>query len=152
MRRWTMFLVMLVGSTAWANGVEWERKECAICGKTVWAKVEYEDFGWVDFSTETPPRTEVMWLAYLAKQGVCPYCEQKYVEAFTVAMRTAMHAFIAEAKEKESTRRTIVSQQNTQEEILRVEQYLKEVAEKLKDLQLQLALLKSCQDTNLKSK
>lgn len=133
---------------------EWQRHECAICGKTIWERVEHSTtvtgnaggivFWESDITTLrlTPERVEAEHLVYRADYRVCPYCESKYGEKFKVAVRTAAHAFVEDAKAKESDRRKLVAEQNTQEEVRRVEAELRRVRAQLAELTKRLEAVK----------
>ena len=133
---------------------EWRRHECALCGKTIWEKVECTntftgDAGGIVFweSDITTlgialERVEVEHLVYRADYKVCPRCEAKYAEKFKVAVRTAVHAFVEDAKAKESDGRKRVAEQNTQEEVRRVEAELRRVRAQLAELTQRLEAVK----------
>lgn len=138
--------------------VDWERHQCAICGKTVWEKVEvsndvtYQDsMGLSGFYTPTtdlrfsPARVEAEHLEFSIDLKVCPYCLSRYSGAtfgFQGALKKAADKFIADAKVKESKRRAEVSQENTQEELLWVEDQLRQYTEQVKKLTERLEALK----------
>jgi hypothetical protein len=153
-----------------AKEVSWQRCACEICGKTIWEKVKPEDYTWRDsdliasaitffddaasFSMkdngdgtyslveDAPARVEAEKIVYSAEYKVCPYCEQKYQLAFGAAMKKTASSFVAEAKAKESARRSQVAQENTQEELRRVEAQLREYTAQVKKLMEKIAALK----------
>lgn len=147
------------------SGVEWQRHACAICGKTIWERVEFTSISAVNGDMEvswgvgpmalkdngdgtysiidTPPaRVEVEKLVYRAEYKVCPHCLGKYTEDFGQAIRDTAKGFIERAKVQESKRRATVARENTQEELRRVEAQLKECAAQIAKLTERVAELK----------
>ena len=137
---------------------EWERHECEICGKTIWAKVEYGSFATIAIDgmqltyafediiiggDDTPRRVTAEKLHAEADYFVCPHCVGKYGESFGKRIRSVAQAFVEEAKTKESDRRKTVAQENTQEELRRAQAELRKYQEQVKKLTEKLDALKS---------
>lgn len=104
------------GYLRWQDGPEWQRSECAICGKTIWEKaasivMEGASVFAIDADTTicvdivALGRVEAETMTYTASYQVCPRCNAKYGETFKKACRSVVHGFIAEARGSETDRR-----------------------------------------------